>query len=112
MQDCKAVLYHWQALAAGLVAVVAAIAVIFAEVSTRQRLKGVKRAKISWNYFYITLGFALTISGTIIQMLDFLHFPCNLLLYVVTAAVLFWLFLRSRWFRNELIGLQHRIESR
>jgi hypothetical protein len=84
MQDCKAVLYHWQALAAGLVAVVAVMAVVFAEVSSR--LKGVKRAEESWNYFYVTLGFALTIAGTIIQMVDFLHFPCNVLLYVATGA--------------------------
>ena len=58
MQHCKAVLYHWESLAAGLVAVIAATAVVFAEVSTRTRLKGVTRAEKSWNYFYIMLGFA------------------------------------------------------
>jgi hypothetical protein len=56
-------------LAAGLIALGAAMAVVFAEVSTTH-LKGVKRAEKSWNYFYITLGFALTIAGTIIQMVD------------------------------------------
>ena len=80
--------------------------------STRQRLKGVTRAEKSWNYFYITLGFALSICGTIIQMVDVLRFPCNFLLYVVTGAGLVWLFLFSRWFRNKLIGLKNRYESR
>jgi hypothetical protein len=58
------------------------------------------------------LGFALAIAGTIIQMVDFLHFPCNVLLYVVTGAGLFWLFLVSRWFRNKLIELKNSYEKR
>jgi hypothetical protein len=69
------------------------------------------RGEISWNYFYIALGFALSIWGTIIQMMDFLHFPCNVLLYVVTGAGLFWLFLNGR-FQNKLIELITRYEAR
>ena len=69
------------------------------------------RGPISWNYFYIALGFALSIWGTIIQMMDFLHFPYNVLLYVVTGAGLFWLFLFSR-FRNKLIGWKNSYENR
>jgi hypothetical protein len=72
----------------------------------------VKRGELSWNYFYVALGFALTISGTIIQMLDFLHFPRNVLLYAVTAAVLFWLFLFNGTFQNKLFGLKNRYEDR
>jgi hypothetical protein len=65
----------------------------------------------SWNYLYVALGFALAIAGTIIQMVDFLHFPCNVLLYVVTGAGLFWLFLFSRWFRNKLIELKKQLRE-
>jgi hypothetical protein len=67
---------------------------------------------VSWNYFYIALGFALAISGTIIQMVDIIHFPCNILLYVVTAASLFWLFLFNGKFQDKLIALKTRYESR
>ena len=66
----------------------------------------------SWNYFYVALGFALAIAGTIIQMVDFLHFPCNVLLYVVTGAGLFWLFLFNGRFRNKLIELKNSYEKR
>ncbi len=72
----------------------------------------VRRGPISWNYFYIALGFALAISGTIIQMVDIVHFPCNVLLYVVTAASLFWLFLFNGRFQNKLIELKSRYENR
>jgi hypothetical protein len=70
------------------------------------------RGPISWNYFYIALGFVLSIWGTIIQKMDFLHFPYNVLLYVVSGAVLFWLFLFNGWFQNKLIGLKNRYEAR
>jgi len=50
----------------------------------------VTRGPISWN-FYIALGFALSPSqsGTIIQMVDVLRFPCNVLLYIVRGRVWF-----------------------
>jgi hypothetical protein len=70
------------------------------------------RGSTSWNYFYIALGFALSISGTIIQMVDTIHFPCNVLLYVVTGAGLFWLFLFNGGFQNKLIELKSRYEKR
>ena len=69
------------------------------------------RDQNSWNYLYMALGFALTILGTIIQMLDFLHSPCNFLLYIVTGLGLFWLFLFIR-FRNKLIGWKDTYENR
>ena len=70
------------------------------------------RGPNSWNYFYIALGFALSIWGTIIEMLDFLHFPYNVLLYVVTGAGLVWLFLFNGWFQNKLIGWKNSYENR
>jgi hypothetical protein len=71
----------------------------------------VKRGPNSWNYFYIALGFALSIWGTIIQMVDVLRFPCNVLLYVVTGAGLVWLFLFNGWFQNKLIGWKNSYEN-
>jgi hypothetical protein len=34
----------------------------------------VKRASDSWTYIYVVLGFALSIEGTIIQMIDVIKF--------------------------------------
>jgi hypothetical protein len=44
-------------------------------------------------------------------MLDFLHFPYNVLLYVVTGAGLVWLFLFNGWFQNKLIGWKNSYEN-
>ena len=72
----------------------------------------VKRGPNSWNYFYIALGFALSIWGTIIQMVDVLRFPCNVLLYLATGAGLVWLILGNGWFQNKLIYWKGRYENR
>jgi hypothetical protein len=55
----------------------------------------------SWNYVYIFLGFALSIEGTIIQMLP-PEFPLNLVLYLVFGAPTWWLFMHSGRFQSRL----------
>jgi hypothetical protein len=72
----------------------------------------IKRGPDSWTFIYIALGFTISILGTIIQMVDAIRFPCNLLLYGVTAAGSFWLFTCNGWFQNKLIDLKGRYENR
>jgi hypothetical protein len=60
----------------------------------------------SWDYIYVTLGFALAIEGTIIQMVTPLAFPCNIIAYVALGAFTFWLFLFSGRFQNWLLGIR------
>ena len=55
----------------------------------------VARGPESWAYIYVTLGFALTIEGTVIQMITPLLFPWNILTYVVLGVATFWLFVCS-----------------
>ena len=72
----------------------------------------VTRGPASWAYIYVTLGFALAIEGTVVQMsTPPLFFPWNLVAYGVVAAITFWLFVFSGWFQNKLIGLKNRYES-
>jgi hypothetical protein len=56
---------------------------------------GIRRDSASWTYIYVVLGFMLAIEGTIIQMIEPLHFPCNLAVYVVLGALTTWLFISS-----------------
>jgi hypothetical protein len=55
----------------------------------------------SWSYVYIFLGFALSIEGTIIQMLP-VKFPLNLILYLGFGVFTWWLFMQSGRFQNRL----------
>jgi len=72
----------------------------------------VKRGPESWGYIYVTLGFALAIEGTIIQMATPVGFPWNLIAYFVLAAFTFWLFIGNGWFQNKLIGMKIRYEEK
>ena len=63
----------------------------------------VRRGQNTWNFIYIMLAFALSIEGTVIQMIpDF--FPWNILAYVVVGTATAWLFLDNGWFQNKLVG--------
>jgi hypothetical protein len=73
---------------------------------------GVRRDSESSTYIYVVLGFTLAIEGTIIQMIEPLHFPCNLAVYVALGAVTTWLFISSGWFQNKLIGIKNSYESK
>lgn len=66
----------------------------------------VKRGQESWNFIYIFLAFALTIESTIVQMIDPLRFPYNLIFYLIFGAATFLLFIRCVWFQNKLIGMK------
>jgi hypothetical protein len=50
------------------------------------------RGPDSWMFIDMVLGFALSIEGTILQMIPF-QFPYNLFLYVALMAGTFWLFI-------------------
>lgn len=71
----------------------------------------VTRGRESWNFIYIFLGFALTIEGTILQMIDPLRFPLNLIAYLALGAVTSWLFILSGRFQNMLIRMKNSYES-
>jgi hypothetical protein len=71
----------------------------------------VKRGSESWNYIYIFLGFALTIEGTIIQMLQ-LDAVSSLILYAAFGALTFYLFICDGWFQNKLAGWKNSYEER
>jgi hypothetical protein len=71
----------------------------------------VKRGSESWTYIYITLGFALSIEGTIIGMTP-LVFPWNVTVYALVAIVTGWFWIESGWFQNKLIGLKSRHEDK
>jgi hypothetical protein len=69
----------------------------------------VRRGPESWAYIYITLGFALTIEGTVIDM--GFHYPWNLLTYLIVGVLTVWLFFFNGWFQNKLIGIKAKYES-
>lgn len=71
----------------------------------------VKRGPESWSFIYITLGFVLTIEGTVVAMLD-LPLPWNLLTYAAVSVLTFRLWISSRWFQSKLIGWKNDYESR
>lgn len=73
--------------------------------------KTVKRGPESWSFIYITLGFMLTIEGTVVAMLN-LQLPWNLLTYAGLSAVTFWLWMCTGSFQNKLIGWKNDYEGR
>jgi hypothetical protein len=68
------------------------------------------RGPISWGYFYILLGFAISIEGTIIQMTP-LRFPWNILLFLTIGCTTGYLILGNGWCQDKLVGLKERIEN-
>ena len=71
----------------------------------------VQRGQESWTYIYITLGFALSIEGTLIAMTP-LIFPWNVIVYAIVAFLTGWFWIESGWFQNKLIGLKSRYERK
>jgi hypothetical protein len=72
----------------------------------------VTRGPESWAYIYVALGFALAIEGTILQMIEPIRFPYNLVAYLALGAITVWLFISNGWFQNKLIGIKNRYESK
>jgi hypothetical protein len=64
-----------------------------------------------WNYFYLFLGFALTIESTVIGMVTPIVFPGNILLFLIVAATTGRLVLFHGPFQNWLISLKNWYES-
>jgi hypothetical protein len=72
----------------------------------------VTRRPESWTFIYVVLGFALTIEGTIVQMIEPMRFPCNVVVYVGLMALTFWLFICNGPFQNKLLGMKQRYEDK
>jgi hypothetical protein len=71
----------------------------------------VTRGAGSWNYIYIFLGFTLSFEGTLIQLIQPLCWPCNLILYIIAGLATVYLFLFNGWFQNKLILLKNNYEN-
>ena len=61
-----------------------------------------KLAPENWTHIYILLGIALSIEGTVIQMLNLDQWQSNLILYTSIGALTAYLFLRDRRFQGKL----------
>jgi uncharacterized membrane protein len=72
----------------------------------------IRRRSDSWMFIYVALGFALSIEGTFLQMIEPLRFPYNLIFYTAFIAVTTWLFICNRWFQNKLIALKRRYKDK
>jgi hypothetical protein len=70
----------------------------------------VQRGQASWTYIYITLGFAISIEGTIAGMIPI--FPWNIILYLIVAALTGWFWIKTDWLHEKLIGLKNRYEAK
>ncbi len=70
------------------------------------------RGPVSWAYFYVFLGFVLSIEGTIIAMWQRLEFPWNELVYVAVGGMTFYFVLFNAWFKNKLVGWKSWYENR
>lgn len=70
----------------------------------------IKRGPESWMYIYTTLGFTLTIEGTIFSILPFCWLYRLLVLFVVFLLTIY-LFLKSGWLQNKLILLKIKMEN-
>ena len=70
-----------------------------------------QRGQESWTFIYITLGFAISIEGTVISMMP-LSFPWNVIIYVIVAFLTGWAWIESGWVQNKLIGLKNKYEDK
>lgn len=68
----------------------------------------VKRGQQSWNLFLIFLGFALTIEGSAISMLDELLWWARLLIFAVIGSLTWWAFMHWGWWQNKFLGWYSR----
>jgi uncharacterized membrane protein len=66
----------------------------------------------SWTYIYVALGFFIAIGGTIIQMIEPLEFPWNIVAFIAIAAIAFWIFLFNALFQNRLMAWKNKYEER
>jgi hypothetical protein len=71
----------------------------------------VKRGKETWNYIYIMLGFAISIEGSVVQMLQMSPL-WSIGSYLVIATITTWSFLDNRWVHDKLVRLKNRYEEK
>jgi hypothetical protein len=66
---------------------------------------------MTWSYFYVLFGFALSIEGTLIQMIP-LQFPWNIVTFVVISGITCYLVLFSGSCRDKIVELKGWIENK
>jgi hypothetical protein len=72
----------------------------------------VKRGSEAWAYFYIVLGFVVTLESTVIGMITPLTFPWNILTFLVVAGCTVRAFIQFEWLHHKLIAFKERSESK
>lgn len=73
----------------------------------------VKRGPAAWQFLYTFLGFALTIEGTVISMINELTTTISRLgVFGAVAVATIYLFLDCGRFQNWLIGVKCRYEGK
>jgi cytochrome b subunit of formate dehydrogenase len=75
---------------------------------TAQVIRGTE----SWTYIYIVLGFAIAIEGMVIQMIEPLRYPSNLVVFAVLAVFTFMMLLFCGPLQNWLIGIKAKYENK
>jgi hypothetical protein len=71
------------------------------------------RGEKSWQFIYIALGFAISIEGTLIQMISPpLTFPSSIILYGAVASVTFYLCICNYRFQNRILRMKRAYEDR
>jgi hypothetical protein len=70
----------------------------------------VLRGALTWNYFYVLFGFALSIEGTFIQMLP-VPFPWNIVMFLGTGWITYRLVFHNGRCQDELIKWKNAIEN-
>ena len=71
----------------------------------------IQRGSESYNFFYVALGFAISIEGSIIPMIA-PNFPYNIFIFAVIAIASCWLFLFNGRFQNKLVGWKIACENK
>ena len=81
-------------------------------VSSGRATLSVIRGETSWTFFYVAAGFAISIKGTIISMLDPLPWWGRVLSFVAVGGVTFWAVLFNGPTQERLLKWRSRYESR
>jgi hypothetical protein len=70
-----------------------------------------KHGDAVWNYFYIILGFVISIGTTVILMMP-LGYPRNIVWFIIFTVGSVWLILFNGWFRKRMLLLKSWYENR
>jgi hypothetical protein len=72
----------------------------------------VVRGAESWTFIYVFLGFALTIGGNFIQIIEPLGPRYNPAVFFAFVFATVWLFIGNGRFQNWLIGMKIKYETK